>query len=53
MRYDSGAIGLRAGWHAVHIEALNTMSGDAPRLMWEGPGMPMTEVPAGNYLREQ
>lgn len=51
LRYDRGAIGLRAGLHAIHIEALNTMSGGAPRLLWEGPSLPLEEIPAAAYLR--
>jgi len=49
LRYDRGSMGLRAGLHAVHIEALNTTSEGAPRLMWEGPGVAMAEVPDGAY----
>ena len=49
LRYDAGAIGLRAGWHAIHIEGLNTASDGAPRLMWEGPGVGRADVPAGAY----
>jgi hypothetical protein len=46
LRYDRGSVGLRAGLHAIHIEALNTASGGAPRLLWEGPGLPIADVPA-------
>jgi hypothetical protein len=46
LRYDRGSVGLRAGLHAIHVEALNTASGGAPRLMWEGPGLPIADVPA-------
>jgi hypothetical protein len=49
LRYDRGSIGLRAGWHAIHIEALNTASDGAPRLMWEGPGVPLGDVPETAY----
>jgi len=34
LRYDRGAMGLRAGLHRIHVEGLNTMSGGAPRLLW-------------------
>jgi len=49
LRYDRGPIGLRAGLHAIHVEALNTASGGAPRLMWEGPTMPLADVPAAAF----
>lgn len=52
VRYAHGAIGLRAGWHRIHVEALNTMSGGAPRLLWEGPGIGLQEVPATVYGRK-
>jgi len=45
LRYDRGSLGLRAGLHAIHVEALNTASNGAPRLMWEGPSTPLAEVP--------
>jgi len=51
LRYDRGAIGLQAGLHAIHIEALNTMSGGAPRVLWEGPGVSVEEIPAHAYVR--
>jgi hypothetical protein len=46
LRYDRGSLGLRAGLHAIHVEALNTASEGAPRLLWEGPGLPVADVPA-------
>jgi hypothetical protein len=49
LRYDRGAIGLRAGLHAIHVEALNTTSGGAPRLLWEGPGVAIEEMPAAAW----
>ena len=45
VRYDRGSLGLRAGLHAIHVEALNTASDGAPRLMWEGPSTPLADVP--------
>jgi hypothetical protein len=51
LRYDRGAIGLRAGLHRIHVEALNTASEGAPRLMWEGPGVMLADVPAAPYTR--
>ncbi len=50
LRYDRGAIGLRAGLHTIHVEALNTASEGAPRLLWEGPGMTLGDVPANAFL---
>ena len=49
LRYDRGSLGLRAGLHAIHVEALNTASDGAPRLMWEGPGTPLADVPAAAF----
>jgi hypothetical protein len=49
LRYDRGGIGLRAGLHTIHVEALNTMSEGAPRLLWEGPALPLTDVPPAAY----
>jgi hypothetical protein len=48
-RYDRGSLGLRAGLHAIHIEALNTASSGAPRLMWQGPSTPLAAVPAAAF----
>jgi hypothetical protein len=54
MRYDHGSLGLRAGKHAFHLEGLNSVSGGSPRLLWEGPALPLTDVPptAYSHLRE-
>ena len=49
VRYAVGAIGLRAGKHALRIESLQTMSPSSPRLMWEGPGIRLADVPASAY----
>ena len=46
LRYDRGSIGLRAGLHAIQWKALNTTSEGAPRLLWEGPGVPLNDVPS-------
>jgi len=53
LRYDRGALGLRAGLHAIRIEALNTASQGAPRLLWEGPGVPLADVPATAYEQQR
>ena len=51
LRYDREVIGLRAGLHTIRIEALDTKSTDAPRLMWDGPGVTLEDVPEKAYLR--
>jgi hypothetical protein len=48
-RYDHGSVGLRAGKHKLHLEGLHSVSQDAPRLLWEGPGLPLTDVPVAAY----
>ena len=53
MRYDRGSLGLRAGRHALHLEALHSVSEGAPRLLWEGPGLGLTDVPDGAFSRPQ
>jgi hypothetical protein len=54
MRFDRGSMGLRAGQHALHLEGLHTMSQGSPRLLWEGPALPLTDVPAAafSHLRQ-
>jgi hypothetical protein len=49
VRFDRGSLGLRAGRHALHIEGLYSMSQGAPRLLWEGPALPLTDVPPAAY----
>ncbi len=44
-RYAVGAIGLRAGKHALQVEGLHSDSGDAPVLLWQAPGRAMVRVP--------
>jgi hypothetical protein len=53
LRFDTGSMGLRAGLHTIHIEGLNTMSGGAPRLLWQGPGLPLADVPASAYVHAE
>jgi hypothetical protein len=45
VRYDYGAIGLRAGHHSLHVEGLHSVSQDQPRVLWEGPSLPLNDVP--------
>ena len=51
IRYDRGFLGLRAGQHKIRIEALHFASNSAPRLLWEGPGLPITDIPPTAYSR--
>ena len=54
LRYDRGALGLRAGKHTLHMEGLHTRSINMPRLLWEGPSLPLTDVPpvAFSHVRQ-
>jgi hypothetical protein len=49
MRYDRGSLGLRAGKHIFHLEGLHSASQGAPRLLWEGPALPLKDVPPDAY----
>jgi hypothetical protein len=49
MRYDRGSLGLRAGKHTFHLEGLHFASQGGPRLLWEGPALPLTDVPPAAY----
>jgi hypothetical protein len=51
LQYDRGAIGLRAGKHTIHVEGLHSLSEGTPRILWEGPGLPLTDIPPAAYLR--
>jgi hypothetical protein len=50
LQYDRGALGLRAGKHTIHVEGLHSVSHGVPRILWEGPGLPMTDVPPAAYF---
>jgi len=45
LRFARGSLGLRAGKHILHIEGLHSESQGDPRMLWEGPGLPITDVP--------
>jgi hypothetical protein len=51
MRYDHGSIGLRAGRHRLHLEGLHSASQGSPRVLWEGPALPLIDVPVDAYSR--
>ena len=48
MRYDRGSMGLRAGITRFTSSPPLRQRG-APRLLWEGPGLPITDVPRRAY----
>jgi hypothetical protein len=54
LRFDRGALGLRAGKHILHLEGLHAVSQGSPRLLWEGPALPPSDVPSAafSYPRE-
>jgi len=49
MRYERGSLGLRAGKHTIHVEGLHAVSEGESRLLWEGPGILLTDVPPQVY----
>lgn len=49
VRFARGSLGLRAGKHSFHLEGLHSASSGVPHLLWTGPGLPLTEIPAGAY----
>ena len=49
MRYARGTIGLRAGKHSLRLESLETASPGIVRLLWEGPGISLADVPASAF----
>ena len=51
IRYDRGSLGLRAGKHRFHVEGLHTASEGVPVVLWEGPGLHLTNVPLAAYSR--
>ncbi|MGD0292253.1 MAG: PA14 domain-containing protein [Terracidiphilus sp.] len=48
-RIANGSLGLRAGKHVFHLENLHSASEGTPRLLWEGPALPLTDVPPAAY----
>jgi len=54
LRYDRGSLGLRAGGHTFHLEGLHSASEGWPRVLWEGPSLPLTDLPptALSHLRQ-
>ncbi len=51
MRYDRGILGLRRGPHTFRVESLSSASQSLPRLLWEGPGLPLADIPNAAFRR--
>jgi hypothetical protein len=49
MRINHGSLGLRAGLHTLRVEGLHTSSQGWPRILWQGPGIPLTDLPPAAY----
>jgi len=49
VRFAVGALGLRKGRHALHVEALHQASSQDPKLMWQWPGGALVDVPGSGY----
>jgi hypothetical protein len=49
VRYARGTIGLHAGKHVLHVESLQSVSPFTPRILWEGPGIGLTDVPSSAF----
>jgi hypothetical protein len=49
LRFDRGSLGLRAGKHTFHLETLHSVSEGWPRLLWEGPALPLTDAPSAAF----
>ncbi len=51
VRISRGSLGLRAGYHTIRVEALHNASQGPPRILWEGPGLPLTDIPSSAFSR--
>ena len=49
VRYAHGSLGLHAGKHLFRMESLHFASEGSVRLLWDGPGLPLAEVPTAAY----
>lgn len=52
MRYARGSLGLHAGRHLLHVEGLHAASQGTPRLLWEGPGLELSDVPSVAFTHD-
>jgi hypothetical protein len=50
LQYDRGSLGLRAGKHTIHMEGLHSASHGVPRVLWEGPALPLRDIPPAAYF---
>ncbi len=46
-----GSLGLRKGLHPIRIAVSKTLGDDAFRLMWEGPGIVLSDVPPDVFFQ--
>jgi hypothetical protein len=53
LRYDRGSLGLRAGKHTFHLEGLHNVSDGSPRVLWEGPAIPLTDMPPAAFSHQR
>lgn len=51
VRISRGSLGLRAGYHTIRVEALHNNSQGPPRILWQGPGLPLTDIPSSAFSR--
>ena len=49
IRINHGSLGLRAGLHTIRVEGLHSSSHGSPRILWQGPGITLTDVPIAAY----
>jgi hypothetical protein len=49
VRYNRGSLGLRAGLHTFRVEQLHNASNGAPRVLWEGPSLPVADIPSAAF----
>jgi hypothetical protein len=47
----TGSVGLRAGRHAIRVSMSHTLGENDFALLWQGPGIALSSVPAGAFRR--
>ena len=51
VQQTKGSLGLKKGMHPIHIAVSKTVGEDAFRLLWEGPGITPSDVPASAFFQ--